>query len=148
MTVLAMLVFSVSAQSETLGGEGDWCRFRGPNGSGVSLATTVPVRWTEQDYNWTVETPGVGHSSPVVWGDRIFLTSGDRETAGRMVLCFDTADGRTVWRRDFVSTAYRHHGANSYMSATPAVAGGVLCLRTHTHLISLGGKKVASIPAR
>ena len=51
----------------------EWPRFRGPNGAGISDAKTVPVRWTEGDYNWKIDLPGSGHSSPVLWGARIFL---------------------------------------------------------------------------
>ena len=54
-----------------------WNRFRGPNGSGISEATTVPVRWDEKDYNWTIQLPGSGHSSPVSWDNRLFVTSAD-----------------------------------------------------------------------
>ena len=54
----------------------EWTRFRGPNGSGISDATTVPVKWTEKDFNWTADLPGQGHSSPVVWGDKAV----DRQT--------------------------------------------------------------------
>jgi len=50
----------------------EWTRFRGPGGTGVSEATTIPVRWTEDDYNWKVEIPGIGHSQPVLWGERPF----------------------------------------------------------------------------
>ncbi|MHB1033100.1 MAG: outer membrane protein assembly factor BamB family protein [Pirellulales bacterium] len=102
------------------GGQGDWTRFRGPNGAGASDAKTVPVQWTENDYNWKVEVPGVGRSSPVLWENRIYLTSADSETAGRTVLCLDTSDGRTLWRRDYPSKTYRQHGDNSYASATPS----------------------------
>jgi len=113
--------------SSAFAGEGQWSRFRGPNGTGISDATTVPVQWTEKDYNWKVEIPGVGHSSPVVWKDRIYLTSGDRKTATRSILCLNTADGRKRWQRDYPSKTYRQHGANSYMSATPAAdARGVV----------------------
>ena len=45
-----------------------WDRFRGPNGSGVSSAATIPAQWTAADYNWKIELPGIGHSSPVLWG--------------------------------------------------------------------------------
>ncbi len=55
----------------------EWTRFRGPNGSGVSPATTVPIVWTEADYNWKQPLPGLGNSSPVVWGEKLFLTSSD-----------------------------------------------------------------------
>jgi len=104
-----------------------WPRFRGPDGTGVSDATTVPVAWTDQDYNWKVKLPGVGHSSPVVWGKRMFVTCGDPDTARRTILCLDTADGRTLWQRDYPSNTFKKHRANSYATATPAVdAGGVV----------------------
>jgi len=59
----------------------DWTRFRGPNGQGQSDAPTIPITWTENDYNWKVELPGIGHSSPVVWGDKVFVTSADPDSA-------------------------------------------------------------------
>lgn len=99
----------------------EWPRFRGPNGSGVSLATTVPVRWTDEDYNWKVTLPGVGHSSPVLWGEKLFVTSGDDETGKRIVLCIDANTGRQLWSREFPSTRHGKHKLNSFASATPAV---------------------------
>ncbi len=54
----------------------EWPRFRGPNGSGVSLSKTIPTTWTDQDFNWKIPLPGAGHSSPVLWGTRVFLTAG------------------------------------------------------------------------
>jgi len=105
----------------------DWTRFRGPGGGGISDAATIPVTWTDEHYNWKVELPGVGHSSPVVWGERIFLTCADAETARRTVLCLAASDGRTLWRRDYPSQTYRQHRSNSYATATPAVdADGVV----------------------
>ncbi len=119
--VLVLLVSGVCA------GQREWTRFRGPNGAGLSDATTIPVKWTDQDYNWKVKLPGIGHSSPVLWGNRIFLTCGDPATAGRTILCLDTADGRTLWRREYPSKTHKLHRANSYATATPAVdAGGVV----------------------
>ena len=113
--------------SRAVGDEGAWARFRGPNGAGISGATTVPVTWNENDYNWKVKLPGTGHGSPVVWGNRIFLTCGDSHTARRMVLCLDVADGHVLWRRDYPSRTYRQHRHNSYATATPAVdAHGVV----------------------
>jgi len=113
--------------SGAYGDDGEWPRFRGPNGTGISSATTVPVTWSEEDYNWKVELPGTGHSSPVVWGNRIFLGCGDSETAGRTIVCLDTADGRTLWRRDYPSKTYRQHRYNGFATATPAVdARGVV----------------------
>jgi outer membrane protein assembly factor BamB len=99
----------------------EWTRFRGPNGSGVSSANTVPIRWTEKDFNWKVELPGVGHSSPVLWGERIFVTSGDEATGERLILCLRMQDGRRLWSRGFAGARHGKHQDNSFASATPAV---------------------------
>jgi outer membrane protein assembly factor BamB len=102
----------------------EWTRFRGPNGSGVSTATTVPARWTEKDVNWKVRLPGVGHSSPVLWGERIFLTSGEEDSGKRIVLCLHVQDGRRLWLREFAGERHGKHQDNSFASATPAVDEG------------------------
>ena len=61
----SFLLLSFVSSTGFVGAE-EWSRFRGPNGSGLSDATTVPVTWTEADFNWRVKLPGKGHSSPVV----------------------------------------------------------------------------------
>jgi outer membrane protein assembly factor BamB len=111
--------------------EGEWTRFRGPNGSGISEAATVPAKWTERDYNWNVKLPGIGHSSPVVWGERIFVTSGEPKTAKRFILCLGTTDGRVLWQREYPSRTYEQHRDNCYATATPVVdAQGVVATWT------------------
>ena len=99
----------------------EWTRFRGPNGTGISDATTIPTTWTDDDYNWIAELPGAGHSSPVVWGERIFLTSADGDGARRYVLCIDVVDGRIVWQRDYDSTPHKKHVRNSFATPTAVV---------------------------
>ena len=58
---------------------GQWPRFRGPNGQGISDAKTIPVKWTQSDYDWRIELPGSGPSSPVVWDDKVFVTCADKD---------------------------------------------------------------------
>lgn len=99
----------------------DWTRFRGPNGTGVSDADTVPAEWTEQDYNWRIALPGIGHSSPVVWGDKIFLISAFDDTATRLVVCLRASDGQIEWERKYPSTPHTKHQLNSFASSTPCV---------------------------
>ena len=99
----------------------EWTRFRGPNGSGVSTAATVPVRWTAQDCNWKIELPGVGHSSPVLWGERLFVTSADEKTGKRFLLCLRVRDGERLWSREFAGERVGKHADNSFATATPAV---------------------------
>lgn len=99
----------------------EWTRFRGPNGSGVSEATSVPVSWADADYNWRIRLPGGGHSSPVIWGERLFITSADEEKNQRYLLCIDTKDGSTLWQREFAFEPYKKHRTNSFATNTPAV---------------------------
>ncbi|MFN4258800.1 MAG: PQQ-binding-like beta-propeller repeat protein [Gemmataceae bacterium] len=99
----------------------EWTRFRGPNGSGIGEAQGLPVRFTEKDFAWKIALPGVGHGSPVVWGERVFLTSGDEETGTRYVLCHRAADGKQLWQREFPGQTHRKHAHNSLASATPVV---------------------------
>ncbi len=98
----------------------DWPRFRGPNGAGVGVAN-VPSEWKEEDFAWRVRLPGVGHSSPVIWKQKLFLTAGDEETGTRIALCLDAESGRTLWTREFPAMKARKHELNSFASATPAV---------------------------
>ena len=89
--VTSILAFAVLSGASAA--RGQWPRFRGPDGAGVSDAKTVPAKWTDQDYNWRVKLPAPGHSSPVLWGNRIFLTCAARRATERQVLCLDSADG-------------------------------------------------------
>ena len=109
----------------------EWTRFRGPNGTGISDATTIPTKWTKDDYNWIVKLPGRSSSSPVVWQDRLCLTCVEKEKATRSVLCLGTGDGQIRWRRDFPYQGYRQHHDNDVASATPTVdADGVVVVWT------------------
>ena len=101
----------------------EWTRFRGPNGAGVSNAKTVPTKISDADINWKIELPGTGHSSPVLWGERIFLTTTGDKSGGISVLCLSALDGRVLWRREFSLTPFPRHQFNSYASSTPAVDG-------------------------
>jgi outer membrane protein assembly factor BamB len=99
----------------------EWDRFRGPNGAGLSDATCVPTTWTDGDYNWKVELPGTGHSSPVLFGQHVFVTCADANTAERRIVCLSTLDGSLVWQRNYPSHTFAQHHDNGYATATPAV---------------------------
>ena len=99
----------------------EWTRFRGPNGSGVSASKTIPAKWTEKDFNWRLPLPGVGHSSPVLWGDKVFLTSGDDQTNRLWVLCVSASQGRILWQKAFRLSPDRRNANNSVASSSPAV---------------------------
>jgi outer membrane protein assembly factor BamB len=98
-----------------------WSRFRGPNGCGASEASTIPATWTAREYRWKVALPGVGFSSPAVWGDRLYTTSTIEAQATFIVLCLKTSDGSVAWKQQFKSKPHPKFPANCDASATPAV---------------------------
>lgn len=125
--VLASLAWAWLGSSLSLVAQ-EWPRFRGPNGAGQSEATTVPAAWGPDETLWRVELPGKGNSSPVLWGQRIFLTSANPHDGTRYVVCLSARDGRLLWKRDFPSTTHGLHQLNSFASSTPcADARRVYC---------------------
>src|SRR2546425_2253972 len=96
----AVLAVALSLTAFPLGAQ-EWTRFRGPNGSGISHAKTVPTRIGDADLNWKSELPGSGHSSPVLWGELIFVTCTGDKSGGLSVLCLSAKDGKALWKRDF-----------------------------------------------
>ncbi len=118
----------------------DWSRFRGPNGSAVSDAHGVPTDWSDStNLAWKTELPGPGSSSPIIVGDRVFVTcySGygtDRRAAGdvkklqRHLICVSLKDGKILWDKAVVSKQsedrfdgfIQDHG---YATSTPASDG-------------------------
>lgn len=100
----------------------EWTRFRGPNGSGVAPAAAgIPSEFGEDHWNWKTKLPGLGHSSPTVWGNRVFVMSAAPETAMRYVLAIDTAGGEIVWQKEFPAGTSKLHLKSSYASCTPAI---------------------------
>jgi outer membrane protein assembly factor BamB len=117
--LLCFMMLVVLPVLDTQGQE--WTRFRGPNGQGIGDATTIPAKWTPTDFNWKVKLPGGGHSSPVIWGDKVFITTGDQEAGRGILLALRVSDGQIVWRKDFSLAKHRVNKLNSYASATPTV---------------------------
>ncbi len=104
----------------------NWPGWRGPHGDGRCDEQSVPVKWSRtENVRWKAALPHAGNSSPVVWGDRIFVTCVlDAKGHKRAVLCFARKDGQLVWQRE---TEYKDneptHETNPYCSATPVTDG-------------------------
>jgi len=103
----------------------NWPGWRGPSGDGVSNGKGIPTKWSStENIAWRIAIPGEGHSSPIVWGDKVFLTSSLTEKNRRILLCLDRLSGQTVWQRDVVqSPPETIHRLNSRASGTPATDG-------------------------
>lgn len=100
-----------------------WPRFRGPNGTGVSTDKDVPVEWTPANYHWKTAIPGKGHSSPIVWGDHVFVQSASENGDDRMLVCLNLADGKVEWTKTVSAARGKINALNSQASSTPATDG-------------------------
>ena len=118
---LAVLLFFVAGLIRAE----NWPGWRGPSGDGISAGKGIPTKWSsKENIAWRIAVPGEGHSSPIVWGDKVFLTSSLTEKNKRILLCIDRLSGQTVWQRDVVqSPPETVHRLNSRASGTPATDG-------------------------
>lgn len=103
----------------------NWPAWRGPRGDGTSLETNVPIKWSPTDnVRWKTPLPGRGYSSPIIHGDRIFVTWCDETEKTRVLACLDRKDGKILWQKTVLTAPLEQkHGENSYSSATPATDG-------------------------
>ena len=116
--------------------DGDWAYWRGPNATGMAIGT-APLRWSDAEgIRWKATIPGSGHSSPVVWGDSIFLTTAVPAAPGSgargpvehrfVVLCYDRKTGAQRWERVARVAAPHepHHSTyGSFASNAPVTDG-------------------------
>jgi outer membrane protein assembly factor BamB len=103
----------------------NWPRFRGPTGQGISTEAGLPREWNATDHvAWKTPIPGEGWSSPIVWGERIFLTAALQDGCQCHVLCLDAATGRVVWNTEVLTQVPGHkEGKNSHATPTPYTDG-------------------------
>lgn len=142
----------VIVQIALASGPGDWAQWRGPNWNGVAIGD-APLKWSDtENIKWKAAIPGRGHSSPVIWGDRIFVTtsvptsvpaaaaentgqrrggfgrgSGGPQTEQKLVLmCLDRKTGKVLWER-VAKVATPHEGYHpqygSFASNSPVTDG-------------------------
>jgi outer membrane protein assembly factor BamB len=146
----AVLSGAVAAAAET---EGNWPQWRGPDASGVASEGNPPIEWSEShNVRWKVPIAGLGSSSPIVWGDRVYVTTAvdtgrrgeaaadEREEMERQfnptgappeeilsfeVIAFERADGSEAWRTTVIETQPHEgrHPTGTYASGSPITDG-------------------------
>ena len=133
-TVLILSWLVVGLLATCPAGSADWAGFRGPGSSGISNDTSVPSEWDDStNLKWKVKLPGKGYSSPIVVGDRVFVTcysgdGGDLAGLKRHLVCVDRGTGDEVWSKVIPSTSReraipRFAGSPGYASNTPVSDG-------------------------
>lgn len=124
-----------------------WSRWRGPSGQGQVPAGQYTDRWSATTgVQWKVAVPGSGNSSPIVWGDRIFLTTARDQGRRLSMLAFARKDGAKLWETDIPQNGVEYpHAKNGYASATPATDGELVYASFGRHglvAFDFGGKIV------
>jgi len=124
-----------------------WPRWRGPSGQGLVEGSGYPDSWSDQDnVAWKVELPGHGNSSPIIWGDSIFLTTAYEKGSRRSILCLRRSDGKLLWET-FAPEALPEasNRKNGHASGTPSTDGERVYAYLGNHgllAVDLAGKQV------
>ena len=116
--IAASLAFGADVRAD------NWERFRGPNGDGVSSDKNIPIKFgPTEGVRWKVKIDGDGHSSPIVWGDNLFLQTSAVDGSDRSLLCLDAKTGKEIWRRTIPGKKAKVRYDSSQASATPTTDG-------------------------
>jgi outer membrane protein assembly factor BamB len=104
---------------------GNWPEWRGPQGDGLVADSNYARQWSASDnVLWKTALPDAGNSSPVIWGNRVFVTCSEDGGKERSLICFDRSDGAILWKR---SVRYEKddptHATNPWCAASPATDG-------------------------
>jgi outer membrane protein assembly factor BamB len=118
-------LFLCLSLNQTAAIAGDWPAWRGPQGDGISPETTAPLQWSpEAGLVWKIALPGIGRSSPIIFGNRVFVTTGTADDAARRVLCIERNTGKTLWNTIVhQGPGGKMHQDNTTASSTPATDG-------------------------
>ena len=129
----------------------EWPQFRGPAGTGIAAAgVKAPTEFAPgKNQLWKIAVPS-GHSSPAVWGSRIFLTAFDKDRKMLEVMAVDRRDGKILWQKDVPAAAIEKvHEFSSPATATPALDGERVYVyfgSTGLHSFDVDGKLLWSVP--
>jgi outer membrane protein assembly factor BamB len=119
LRTMAILVCASLAHAE------NWPQFRGPTGQSVSGETHLPLNWSAtENIAWKTSIPGESWSSPIIWGDQVFVTTATEGGANCRVLSLDRKTGGILWNKVvFQQTPPHKEGRNTYATPTPATDG-------------------------
>src|SRR5258708_3803419 len=103
----------------------NWPAWRGAQGTGVCAEKDLPLHWsTNENVRWRVPLPERGNSTPVIWGNRIFVTQAIQKENRRALICFDRSNGKQLWQSAVVyQEKEMSHDTNPQCSASPVTDG-------------------------
>jgi outer membrane protein assembly factor BamB len=120
-SLVAAIAFAFIASSQAE----NWPGFRGPTGQGHSKEKGLPLHWTaDSNVLWKAAVPGDGWSSPIVWDDRIFVSTATENGTKCRLLCLDARKGTVLWDKQVLEQVPRRkEGKNSFATPTPVTDG-------------------------
>jgi outer membrane protein assembly factor BamB len=115
--ILVLLVLSGTA------GAADWPAWRGPTGQGLCEEKNLPLKWSaKENVKWKVPLADQGNSTPVIWGERVFVTQAIENR--RTLMCFERAKGKLLWQSGTITDEKEPtHETNPYCSGSPVTDG-------------------------
>ena len=123
LSCLLLVTFTLSASATD-----HWAEFRGPNGTGLALDADLPVKFGEnENVTWKTPIHGWGHSSPVVWGDQVWMVTATEDGLKMSAICVNAKTGKVVYDLPLFeneSVSPDQHAANSFASCTPVIEQG------------------------
>jgi outer membrane protein assembly factor BamB len=123
--IARILILFVVASSASLVSAGDWPAWRGADGSGISAEKNLPVQWSNSDgILWKIPLPEACNSTPIVWGERVFLTQGLDGGKRRALIALDRKTGKHLWQEEVpCDVTETTHKQNPPCSASPITDG-------------------------
>src|SRR5262245_33401430 len=147
ISTAALLIVAGLFPSATRG-EANWPRWRGPQQDGHTAESDLPVKWSSQSLVWKSQLPGIGQSSPIIWGNRIFLTAALEKGKERLVFCVDRKNGKIVWQHSaWKGQPELSHQLNGWASASCVTDGLIVVAffgRGGIHAYTVDGKPLWS----
>jgi outer membrane protein assembly factor BamB len=125
ITAIIFLNGNASAQDD------NWTHFRGNKLDGISSETNVPVSWSDSLHvAWITFIHGKGWSSPVIYGNQIWITTAETDGSGMYALCVDKTSGRIIFDKKVITpdSVFSKHALNSYATPTPSIEEGFVYL--------------------
>ena len=122
-TILALTLTTGMSLAAASVRAGDWPQWRGPNFNGSADERNLPFDWSKtENVAWSAPLSGVAASTPIICGDRVFLSGVDSEKDIVVAMCFDRVGGKLLWRRDLAEGTRRDERSN-FASASPVADG-------------------------
>jgi len=140
LTAIIAAAFTATLQAE------NWAQWRGPNFDGSSAETGLVEKFSPtENVKWTAPMPGPSASTPIVWGDRVFVSTPDAQTKTLLALCLDRRSGKELWRREVSAGPINRDLKSNFSSPSPATDGKLVvffCGSGELAAFDFAGKKL------